>query len=61
MLKLTLYKDKTTPGTLRFKEDTKDHPVTIYLTKSRVSDLGDPDTLEITITKGGDHEQQAAR
>lgn len=56
MLKLTLHKDKTTPGTLRFKEDTKDHPVTIYLTKSRVSDLGDPDTLEITITKGGDHE-----
>jgi len=50
-MKLTLLKDKVTPGTVRFKEDIKDHPVTIYLTKERVAELGNPESLAVTIEK----------
>jgi len=48
-MKLTLTKDKVTPGTVRFKEDSEDHPITIYLTKDRVAELGNPETLTVTI------------
>ena len=50
MLTLILHKDKTTPGTIRFKEtDNEDHPLAIYLTKERVSELGDPEAIKVTI------------
>lgn len=49
MLKLILHKDKVTPGTVRFKEDSEDHPVAIYLTKDRVKELGDPESIKVTI------------
>jgi len=48
-IELTLHKDKVTPGTVRFKEDTEDHPVTIYLLKSKSEELGNPETLKVTI------------
>ncbi len=50
-MKLTLTKDKVTPGTVRFKEGTDDHPITIYLTKSRVAELGDPEAITVDIQK----------
>ena len=49
MLTLILHKDKVTPGTARFKEDTKDHPIAIYLTKDRIKELGDPESIKVTI------------
>ncbi len=57
MITLTLHKDKVTPGTVRYREDSDDHPITVYLTKARVADLGNPDTIAITIQKGGDNIQ----
>ena len=48
-MQITLKKDKVTPGTVRFKEDSEDHPITIYLLKSKVEELGNPETLTITI------------
>ncbi len=50
-MKVILTKDKTTPGTVRFKEDSEDHPITIYLTKTRVTELGDPESISVTIDK----------
>ncbi len=49
MLTLTLHKDKTTPGTVRFKESSEDHPIALYLTKERVKELGDPESIKVTI------------
>ena len=51
MLTLTLKKDKETPGTMRFKEESDNHPITIYLTKAQCKELGNPDTLTVTIDK----------
>jgi len=51
-MKLTLSKDKVTPGTVRFREDNNnDHPIVIYLTKERVKELGNPESLNVDITK----------
>lgn len=50
-MKLTLTKDKVTPGTVRFKENSEDHPITIYLTKSRVAELDSPESISIDIQK----------
>ena len=50
-MKLTLHKDKTTPGTVRFKEDSDDHPIALYLTKDRVKELGDPESITLDIQK----------
>lgn len=49
MLTIVLHKDKTTPGTIRFKETKDDHPLAIYLTKAQVSELGDPESIQVTI------------
>ena len=49
-LTVKLIKDKTTPGTVRFSEESPDHPINIYLTKERVKQLGDPETIIITIS-----------
>lgn len=49
MIKVILHKDKTTPGTVRFKEDREDRPMSLYLTKERVKELGDPESIEVTI------------
>jgi hypothetical protein len=52
MIKLTLVKEKETPGTIRFKEEgDEDRPLIIYLTKDRVAELGDPETITVTIEK----------
>ena len=51
-MKLTLAKDKTTPGTIRFREvDNDDHPISIYLTKERCKELNDPETITVEIEK----------
>ena len=50
-MELTLHKDKTTPGTIRFKENSEDHPMALYLTKGRVKELGDPESIKVTIEK----------
>jgi len=52
-MKLHLNKDKTTKGTVRFKEDVADHPITIYLTKERYTTLDNPETLSLVIEKEG--------
>jgi len=50
MLELILHKDKTTPGTVRFKEvGDVDRPLTIYIEKDRVKELGDPESIKVTI------------
>jgi len=47
---LTLTKDKTTPGTVRYKETGDvDRPLTLYLTKDRVAELGNPNSIKVTI------------
>ena len=48
-MEFILNKDKVTPGTVRFKEDKTDHPATFYLTKVQVAELGDPESIKITI------------
>ncbi|GEM_PF-5276111 len=51
-IKIKLTKDKTTPGTVRYNETGhEDHPINIYLSKSRAKDLGDPDAITVTIEK----------
>jgi hypothetical protein len=49
-MEIILVKEKETPGTWRFKETKEDHPLTIYLTKEQVKELGNPQTIKITIT-----------
>ena len=48
-LKIILIKEKETPGTWRFKEDKEDHPMTIYLTKEQVKELGEPQSIKVII------------
>ena len=48
-MEIVLTKDKETPGTWRYKEDKEDHPMTIYLTKEQVKELGNPDSIKVTI------------
>ena len=49
-MEIVLVKEKETPGTWRFKENKKDHPMTIYLTKEQVKELGSPESIKVTIT-----------
>jgi len=46
---IILHKDKTTPGTVRFKEEKDDHPLVIYLDKARVNELENPDSIKVSI------------
>ncbi len=48
-MEIILTKEKETPGTWRFKEDKEDHPLTIYLTKEQVKDLGNPESIKVAI------------
>lgn len=48
-MEILLIKEKETPGTWRFKEDKEDHPLTIYLTKEQVKELGNPESIKVTI------------
>ena len=48
--KIILHKEKETPGTWRFKENKEDHPMTIYLTKDQVKELGSSESIKVTIT-----------
>ena len=53
-MKLTLVKEKTTPGTIRYKETGDvDRPITICLTKSRVAELDNPESISVVIEKEG--------
>ena len=49
-VEIVLVKEKETPGTWRFKEDKEDHPMTIYLTKEQVKELGNPESIKVTIS-----------
>jgi len=49
-MELILSKEKETPGTWRYKEDKPDRPLSIYLTKEQVSELGNPTSIKVTIT-----------
>lgn len=49
-VEIILSKERETPGTWRYKEDKGDRPMTIYLTKAQVKELGDPQSIKITIT-----------
>ena len=47
---IILVKEKETPGTWKFKENKEDHPITIYLTKEQLRELGNPQSIKMTIT-----------
>lgn len=49
-MEIILIKEKETPGTWRFKENKEDRPMTIYLSKDQVKELGDPKSIKVTIT-----------
>ena len=49
-MEFILIKEKETPGTWRYKEDKPERPMTIYLTKEQVSELGNPKSIKVTIT-----------
>ena len=49
-MEIILIKEKETPGTWRFKENKEDHPMTIYLTKEQVKELGSPESIKVKIT-----------
>ena len=49
-MEIVLVKEKETPGTWRYKEKKEDRPMTIYLIKEQVKDLGDPESIRVTIT-----------
>jgi hypothetical protein len=49
-VEIILIKERETPGTWRYKEDKSDRPMTIYLTKAQVKELGDPQSIKLTIT-----------
>ena len=49
-MEIILVKEKETPGTWRFKEDKEDHPMTIYLSKEQVKEIGNPKSIKVTIT-----------
>ena len=49
-MEIILIKEKETPGTWRFKENKDERPLTIYLTKEQVKQLGDPESIKVTIT-----------
>jgi hypothetical protein len=49
-MEIILTKEKETPGTWRYKEDKLDRPMTIYLTKEQVKELGNPKSIKVTIT-----------
>ena len=48
-MEIVLAKEKETPGTWRFKENKEDHPLIIYLTKEQVKELGNPESIKVTI------------
>ena len=49
-MEIILTKEKETPGTWRYKENREDHPITIYLTKEQVKELGNPQSIKMIIT-----------
>jgi len=48
-VEIILKKERETPGTWRYKEENAERPMTIYLTKVQVSELGDPESIKVTI------------
>ena len=50
-MNITLSKDKVTPGTVRYKEDSDDHPIALYLPNKRVTELDNPETITVDIQK----------
>jgi hypothetical protein len=51
-MKVKFTREKETPGTVRFKEegDPADHKVgSLYLKKKAAADLGNPETVTVTI------------
>jgi hypothetical protein len=56
-MKVILVKNKTTANTIRYGEVTEagapveDHPKQLYLTKTEVNALGNPEVLDVTIAK----------
>ena len=49
-MEIILVKEKETPGTWRFKENKEERPMTIYLSKDQVKELGSPESIKVTIT-----------
>jgi len=49
-MEIILVREKETPGTWRYKEKKEDRPMTIYLTKEQVKELGNPDSIKIKIS-----------
>lgn len=44
-MEIILVKEKETPSTWRFKENRKERPMTIYLSKDQVKELGSPESI----------------
>jgi len=50
-MEVILYKDKVTKNTIRFAEQSDGHPKQLYLLKTEVAELGNPDKIKLTVTK----------
>ena len=51
-MKLTLKRDKETPGTIRYRETGDvERPLIIYLLKAQCEELGNPEVITIDIQK----------
>jgi len=46
-MEIILIKEKETPGIWRFKENKEDRPMTIYLSKDQVKELGSPESIKV--------------
>jgi very-short-patch-repair endonuclease len=49
LMEFVLKKERETPGTWRYKENKDERPLTVYLTKEQVKELGDPQSIKVTI------------
>ncbi len=49
-MEIILVREKETPRTWRYKEKKDDRPMMIYLAKEQVEELGNPDSIKVTIT-----------
>lgn len=48
-IEVTMHKDKVTPNTVRYTDGADQHSKNIYLTKTEVKELGDPENITVTI------------
>ncbi len=48
-MKIIMHKEKATKNAVRFGDGNQPHGKNIYLTKEEVAELGNPETIKVTI------------